>query len=536
MPLLRPSRRIARGEKITRADVFDNPAELVVAQFRLVLCALGLFAIYIDPLEPASYATAAQVLIIAYSVFAIAVLVIAAVNSPGPTAGYLIHTTDIILLAATFLVITQGRPNPLIGVFTVFLLIAAALRWDWRGVIATTAALAVVIWGVGAMLSATPSGSDGLELSRALACSVYLIVAGGMLAYLSGLREHRRSQLSTLADWPSAQSSHTSTPSLATILAHCARILEVPRVLVLWEEPDEPFVNIAVCENDGYEHRREMAGTFGNFIGTGHNLDCVFLTDNVVSGRVLVENGPTRLKTPIIDPRLTNAFRICSVATAPIAGSFCNGRVFILDRGIWSEFQLVLTKLVASRIALELDRQILQRQTEEAAAARERMRLTRDLHDGILQSLTAAGIQLRLLRDGKNEGGQARIDTVKQLLKDEQIRIRNFVRQTLPKQDSRTDVVLRRELEQALSEASRLWDCATSLCVDPQDVRVPTAMVGQLSLMIAEAVSNGVRHGQASTIDVTVQKTNEQLLVIVRDNGRGFDSPAIERDQENLVA
>ena len=164
------------------------------------------------------------------------------------------------------------------------------------------------------------------------------------------------------------------------------------------------------------------------------------------------------------------------------------------------------------------------------------MRLTRDLHDGILQSLTAAGIQLKLVKDGGDENARSRIDTVKQLLKDEQIRVRNFVRQTLPKYDSGADIVLGRELEQVLSETSRVWDCATSLSMDPQDAKVPVAMAGHLSLMIAEAVSNAVRHGQASTVDVTIQKTNEHLLLKVHDNGRGFDGKAFGPGDETLGA
>jgi signal transduction histidine kinase len=93
------------------------------------------------------------------------------------------------------------------------------------------------------------------------------------------------------------------------------------------------------------------------------------------------------------------------------------------------------------------------------------------------------------------------------------------VRQTLPKSGSTIDMALGGELKQVLSETGRLWGCTTSLSMDPQDARVPAAMVSQLSLMITEAVSNAVRHGQASRVDVTIQKKDERLLIKVRDNG-----------------
>jgi hypothetical protein len=92
-----------------------------------------------------------------------------------------------------------------------------------------------------------------------------LIAAGGLLAYFSALRVRRRQQLSKLADWPGPDTSHMSSPSLAMILGHCARSLEVPRVLVVWEETEEPLLNIALWQNDRYEHTREVVGVVGDW-------------------------------------------------------------------------------------------------------------------------------------------------------------------------------------------------------------------------------------------------------------------------------
>jgi len=205
-------------------------------------------------------------------------------------------------------------------------------------------------------------------------------------------------------------------------------------VLVVWEEVDEPFINVAVWKDNVYEHTREIAGGLDDFLRSKHYSGSIFVTTNVRAGFVDMQSGAARLKTPIMNEELIRRFQIRSVGTAPFVGILCRGRVFILDRGSWGDFLLLLIKFVASRIGMELDRQILQRQTEEAAVARERIRLTRDLHDGILQSLTAARFQLKLLSDGqRDEDAQSRLNTIKQLLNNEQIRIRDFVRQTLPK-------------------------------------------------------------------------------------------------------
>ena len=93
MPLLRSSRRVLRGEKITPADVFDVHTERVIAQGRIILCALSLLAIRLDPGQLADSPTATQVLI-AYSALALALLAIPFWKFPGSVAGYLVHAAD----------------------------------------------------------------------------------------------------------------------------------------------------------------------------------------------------------------------------------------------------------------------------------------------------------------------------------------------------------------------------------------------------------------------------------------------------------
>ena len=93
MPLLRSSRKILLGEKITPADVFDDYSERVIAQGRIVLCALSLLAIWLDPAQLADSATATKVLL-AYSALALALLAIPFWKFPGPVAGYVVRHRD----------------------------------------------------------------------------------------------------------------------------------------------------------------------------------------------------------------------------------------------------------------------------------------------------------------------------------------------------------------------------------------------------------------------------------------------------------
>ena len=120
------------------------------------------------------------------------------------------------------------------------------------------------------------------------------------------------------------------------------------------------------------------------------------------------------------------------MASAPFDGTICTGRVFILDRSNWNDDDLLLTEIIASRTGIELDRQVARRRNEEAIASRERMRLTRDLHDGVLQSLTAAALQLNLAGQAPDQDRRSRLDLVTQLLAKEQRRSENLLMKFFP--------------------------------------------------------------------------------------------------------
>src|SRR5215831_2738696 len=164
MPLLRSSRRILLGEKIAPADVFDAHSEHVIAEGRIILCALSLLAIWLDPEQLGDSPTATQVLV-AYSVLALALLAIPFWKFPGPVAGYLVHAADIGFLAA-LVILSHAKPGPFFALFTLVILLAAALRWDWQGVLGTGAVLAVIILAVGAIAlrSDSVTASDDVAL------------------------------------------------------------------------------------------------------------------------------------------------------------------------------------------------------------------------------------------------------------------------------------------------------------------------------------------------------------------------------------
>src|SRR5262249_3761996 len=101
MPVLRLSRKVARSLRLTPADLFDTPAERAIAQGRLLLCTLCLWAVYLDPAGPLRQGSSAFELLIAYSAFALALVAFTSVRMVEPLGRLSIHGIDIAALAGS---------------------------------------------------------------------------------------------------------------------------------------------------------------------------------------------------------------------------------------------------------------------------------------------------------------------------------------------------------------------------------------------------------------------------------------------------
>jgi signal transduction histidine kinase len=496
---------------------FEAPAERIIAQGRLGLATLCLVGIYFDPIQPAQLAYNILVVYLVYS----AVLVGLWQRSlPSTTLQVASHVIDI-GVACILMLLTEGYTSPLFVFFT-FTLLAATLRWDWEAVAATTV-LVCALFIIGAV---TESGLTNAirvdrDLDRLLIRSGYLIVTGGLLCFVSAVRERTRERLARLAAWRADEALDPSTSPIAAALSHTGKLCEAPRVLVVWTQTDSAFKHVALCDHGQFHESREAAERFGALVRTELAAQ-TFITKNASSNLVKFRTGPAPISAPLLDNELIARFHIASVATAAFHGTTCAGRIFILDRHSWSDDHLLLTELVSVRMAIELDRAMLQRHAIQAAAGREKIRLMRDLHDGLLQSLTAAGLQLEMTLRQSSEEVSTRIRVVQRLIKKEQHRVRDFVQEMRSPTNQTGDIALIEGLQHIVSEAGDEWSCATSLKIEPEDMSVSQVLARQVILIISEAIANAVRHGHASKVDVLIREYGNRLSINISDNGRGF--------------
>ncbi len=155
----------------------------------------------------------------------------------------------------------------------------------------------------------------------------------------------------------------------------------------------------------------------------------------------------------------------------------------------------------------------------------ERARLGRDLHDGIIQSLYAAGMGLasvrNLLPPGQAEAN-ARLEQTRASLNETIRDVRNFISGLEPealKQQGFTHAVAA-----LLDFLQSIRPTRTAVDIDESVAARLTLSQRVHALQIArEAVSNSIRHGEARHVQVSLQAIGAAAEFEICDDGKGFD-------------
>jgi signal transduction histidine kinase len=209
----------------------------------------------------------------------------------------------------------------------------------------------------------------------------------------------------------------------------------------------------------------------------------------------------------------------------PVAGQIFSGRLLVLDWATLPSDFVLRAEIVARQIANSLDIWMLSRRARDLAAREERGRVWRDLHDGVLQSLT--GLALMLARAEQmvaTEPDEARrvLRQASTLVHDEQRDLRLSI---LEQKAAASSTVLSEDLPTLLAELAgrfeHVWGLRVNTKIDG-DVTLGPELSTQVTRMIQEALSNSARHGQSTRATVRVSPTDDGVLVTVEDNGRGF--------------
>ena len=164
---------------------------------------------------------------------------------------------------------------------------------------------------------------------------------------------------------------------------------------------------------------------------------------------------------------------------------------------------------------------ILEAARQKGALTRDRERISRELHDGILQTLYGAGLRLEnALSSLTTEGPAARelIRDVVSLLNRSMQEIRNYIFDINWDEKIDYETKLRNLVE--TSTGSSLKACFKISGARPEIT--PPGLTLHLYHFLQEALTNVRKHGQASEVEVSLTYEDRHIQLSVNDNGIGF--------------
>jgi signal transduction histidine kinase len=219
------------------------------------------------------------------------------------------------------------------------------------------------------------------------------------------------------------------------------------------------------------------------------------------------------------------------------------GRLYLTNKLGADEFSPAdeeLVEMFARHAGIAIENARLHDQVRRLAIVDERDRISRDLHDSVIQAIYAQTLALDdvpdLIADDPGEAGRRvdeAIDALHAVIRD----IRNFIfglRPVLVESGSLLEGLEHLSTELRRSGAVRVTITSS---VPPDDLeRLPVEVVAELLAVTREGLSNIARHAGATNATVDLAAANGELRLTLADDGRGFDAVrAAERGHHGLA-
>lgn len=160
--------------------------------------------------------------------------------------------------------------------------------------------------------------------------------------------------------------------------------------------------------------------------------------------------------------------------------------------------------------------------TEKFGEKNERKRLARELHDTIGHALAgmAVGVEACITMIDKNpQLAKAQLKIISKAIRKGMKDVRNSLNKMRP--DFLQQYRLKEAIEKMKEEISDVTDLKINLNYQIDETGFDTKIEDILFRVIQESITNSIRHGLATVVDIDIYKENNLLCLKIKDNGKG---------------
>jgi len=183
-----------------------------------------------------------------------------------------------------------------------------------------------------------------------------------------------------------------------------------------------------------------------------------------------------------------------------------------------------MVEAIANQLAIGIHNAVLAQQKAELAAEEERSRISREIHDGIAQSIYMLSLHLETCADLALQQRQdltERLEGLVAVSKQTLLEVRHYIFDLKPYLAGEKGLVSM--VKDQVREFTKVAGVPAALDTTGEERQLPVPAAICLYRVTQEALANTFKHAQASQVSVRLEFLPGEVQLTVRDDGRGFD-------------
>ncbi|HTM04956.1 MAG TPA: histidine kinase [Vicinamibacterales bacterium] len=493
-------------------------AERVIASGRACLALCALIGAWLAPTDSESFVNQATQLLAVYCLYSTVVwFAVGSGRFLSRRAVTIQYGVDL-AVAIVLTMLSRGSGSPFFLFFT-YMLLAAFVRWHAWG--AWTTGLAVIVTYLGVVAYEVLTMPGPIDGNRFVVRLGWLAVMTMVLTQLGAYQHRLNSELHQLAAWP-RRAAGTLDDVLREALGYAATLHRAPAAMLIWEQEDEDRANVALYRDQRLV-RETLPDAVAELIAVPDSIRSFLFINSGPSARLIAPvDGARELDATAIRQDLVRRYAIETAIAATLPERTHRGWLVLLDRPArtLTTDDATLAEIVAADTSASVEHWYLSQRARDAAVAEERLRVSRDLHDGVLQSLTGCRLDIAATASAAEQTSAETAQALRGLersLAHEQQELRQVIQRLRASAVPRERTALR----DLCARVERQWRMSVALSPDA-DALIPSELSTASLLMVHEALANAARHGKATAARVTLQRHGLDLVIAVEDDGHGF--------------
>ncbi|MGW8123172.1 response regulator [Roseivirga echinicomitans] len=161
-------------------------------------------------------------------------------------------------------------------------------------------------------------------------------------------------------------------------------------------------------------------------------------------------------------------------------------------------------------------------------AETERTRIARDLHDGVVQTLTISLLTLDLLikkHPELNDEHSILVNKTRKYLKNSVDEVRNIAHSLIP--NTFQNIGLKLALTELIEDIRSLASIKVDFVYDIDSEELSEDKYVTIYRVIQEIFNNMIKHSQATQCKVSLVQKEKIIHIVIKDNGKGFDAESV---------